>query len=115
MPRGICRAPTPRRSRCPPPRGGRPSLHREEDALQRAVLAVPGTGQDRYDALEGVTEPFGAADAIADPIPDTAGVPFETIASLQGVQQLDRLDASRAMLLVDAAGGGLDLEAAALP
>jgi hypothetical protein len=69
---------------------------------QRGVMKVP-------------TEPFGAADAIADPIPDTAGVPFETIESLDGVRQLDRLDASRAMLLVDAAGGGLDLEAVALP
>lgn len=69
---------------------------------QRGVMKVP-------------TEPFGAADAIADPIPDTAGVPFETVASLEGVRQLDRLDASRAMLLVDAAGGGLDLEAVALP
>ena len=69
---------------------------------QRGVMKVP-------------TAPFGAADAITELIPDTAGVPFETIASLQGVQQLDRLDASRAMLLVDAAGGGLDLEAAALP
>ncbi len=69
---------------------------------QRGVMKVP-------------TEPFGAADAIADPIPDTAGVPFETIASLDGVRQLDRLDDSRAMLLVDAAGGGLNLKAAALP
>ena len=69
---------------------------------QRGVMKVP-------------TEPFGAADAIADPIPDTAGVPFETIAALDGVRQLDRLDASRAMLLVDAAGGGVNLEAVALP
>ena len=69
---------------------------------QRGVMKVP-------------TAPFAAADAIADPIPDTAGVPFETIASLDGVRQLDRLDASRAMLLVDAAGGGLNLEAVALP
>ncbi len=69
---------------------------------QRGVMKVP-------------TAPFGAAGAITEPIPDTAGVPFETIASLQGVRQLDQLDASRAMLLVDAAGGGLNLEAAALP
>ncbi|MCE2515332.1 MAG: hypothetical protein J4F37_10040 [Acidobacteria bacterium] len=61
------------------------------------------------------TAPFAAADAIAEAIPDTAGVPFETIAALEGVQQLDKLDDSQAMLLVAAAGGGLNLEAAALP
>ncbi|MCY4122608.1 MAG: hypothetical protein OXG72_16995 [Acidobacteria bacterium] len=69
---------------------------------QRGVMKVP-------------TAPFGAADAIAEAIPDTAGVPFETIAALEGVQQLDKLDDAQAMLLVAAAGGGLNLEAAALP
>ena len=69
---------------------------------QRGVMKVP-------------TAPFGAADAIAEAIPDTAGVSFETIASLEGVQQLDKLDAQHAMLLVAAAGGGLNLESAALP
>ena len=47
---------------------------------ERGVMKVP-------------TAPFGAAGAITEPIPDTAGVPFETIASLQGVRQLDQLDA----------------------
>ena len=61
------------------------------------------------------TEPFAEAVGIGEHVPDTAGVPFETIASMQGVRQLDLLDASRAMLLVEAAGGGFNLEAAALP
>ncbi len=69
---------------------------------QRGVMKVP-------------TEPFAKAAPITEPVPDTGGVPFETIASMQGVRQLDLLNSSQAMLLVDAAGGGLNLEAAALP
>jgi len=61
------------------------------------------------------TAPFGKAPAIAKQIPDTAGVPFETIASMTGVQQLDLLDSTHALLLVQSAGGSLDLQAAALP
>ncbi len=69
---------------------------------QRGVMKVP-------------TEPFAEAAPITDHVPDTGGVPFETIESMAGVRQLDLLDSSHAMLLVEAAGGGFDLEAAALP
>jgi hypothetical protein len=34
---------------------------------------------------------------------------------MQGVQQLDLLDSSRAMLLVQSSTGGLDLQSVALP
>ena len=61
------------------------------------------------------TAPFGKASAITSPVPTTGGVPFETIESMKGVQQLDLLDASRALLLVQATGGALNLEAVALP
>jgi hypothetical protein len=60
------------------------------------------------------TEPFAAAEPITKPIPGTAGVPFETVASLKGVQQLDLLDASHALLLVDA-NGALNLQSIPLP
>ena len=69
---------------------------------QRGVMKVP-------------TAPFSQAEPITHQVADTGGVPFETIASLTGVRQLDLLDSSRAMLLVEAAGGGLNLEAVALP
>ena len=69
---------------------------------QRGVMKVP-------------TAPFSQAEPITHQAADTGGVPFETIASLTGVRQLDLLDSSRAMLLVEAAGGGLNLEAVALP
>jgi hypothetical protein len=61
------------------------------------------------------TSPFAKAPAIAKQVPDTAGVPFETVAAMKGVQQLDLLDATHALLLVQSAGGALDLQAAALP
>jgi len=61
------------------------------------------------------TQPFGKADGINKQIADTAGVPFESVASMKGVQQLDLLDSTHAMLLVQTAAGGLDLKAADLP
>jgi hypothetical protein len=69
---------------------------------QRGVMKVP-------------TSPFGKAQPITTQIPNTGGVPFETIASMKGVQQLDLLDPSHALLLIEATGGGLNLEAVALP
>jgi hypothetical protein len=61
------------------------------------------------------TAPFGKAEPITKKINDTGGVPFETIASMKGVQQLDLLNSSQALLLVESQGGALDLQAAALP
>ena len=51
-------------------------------------------------------------------VPDgeTAGVPFERVASMQGVEQLDRLDDSHALVMARASEDGpLNLEAVALP
>jgi hypothetical protein len=45
---------------------------------------------------------------------ETAGVPYETIATLKGVQQLDKLDEKNALILTDASGT-LDLVTIALP
>jgi len=69
---------------------------------QRGVMKVP-------------TSPFSKAQPITTQVPNTAGVPFETIASMKGVQQLDLLDPSHALVLIEAAGGGLNLEAVPLP
>ena len=46
---------------------------------------------------------------------DVAGLPNETIAELKGVQQLDRLDDSNALILVQAESGALNIETIALP
>lgn len=60
------------------------------------------------------TAGFSTASPIHSKIDNTAGIPYETIASLKGVQQLDLLDGSRAMLLVQA-DGAMNLESIALP
>jgi hypothetical protein len=63
------------------------------------------------------TSPFGKAAGITSAVADgrTAGVPFETISSMKGVEQLDLLDRTHALLLVRSASAGLNLEAAPLP
>ena len=57
-------------------------------------------------------ETFGS---ITEKIGDTAGLPYETIAELQGVQQLDLLDEENALLLIQSDSGSLDLKTIALP
>jgi hypothetical protein len=61
------------------------------------------------------TSPFGKAAPITTQISDTAGVPFETIGGMKGVQQLDLLDSTHALLLVQSATGALDLQSTPLP
>jgi hypothetical protein len=46
---------------------------------------------------------------------DVTGLPYETIENLKGVQQLDRLDDDRAVILVQAETGSMDLKTIALP
>lgn len=63
------------------------------------------------------TSPFSKAPGIMSAVhdPETAGVPFETISSLKGVQQLDLLDQAHALVLVRSDAGALNLEAVGLP
>jgi hypothetical protein len=70
---------------------------------------------NRRGVMKIPTEPFAGAATITTPIKTTGGVPFETIASLTGVEQLDGLDATRALVLARSASKGLDLRAIALP
>jgi hypothetical protein len=46
---------------------------------------------------------------------ETAGVKFETVASMKGVEQLDLLDATNSIVLARSDGGVLNLQIAALP
>ncbi len=46
---------------------------------------------------------------------DITGVPYETIASLKGVEQLDLYDSKNAIMLIKGEGGALDLKTIALP
>jgi hypothetical protein len=66
----------------------------------RGVMKLAAENLDSYKAITAHTE--------------KEGVPYETIASLKGVQQLDKLDDTHAILVTDEAGS-LDLRTIALP
>jgi hypothetical protein len=66
----------------------------------RGVMKLPAQKLDSYEGITAKTE--------------KQGVPYETIASLKGVQQLDKLDDRHALLLTDD-NGSLDLRTIALP
>jgi hypothetical protein len=55
------------------------------------------------------------AESISEPVPDKKGLSYETIASLTGVDQLDRFDANHVVVLRRAEGGSLTLESLPLP
>ena len=64
------------------------------------------------------TERFGVAPGITTPVPDselTRGIPYETIASMKGTEQLDRLDDTHSLALVRSEAGALNLESVPLP
>lgn len=66
----------------------------------RGVMKLPAANLEKYEAITAHTE--------------KQGVPYETLESLKGVQQLDRYDEKNAvMLMVD--GGSMDLRTVALP
>jgi len=67
----------------------------------RGVMKMPTAGIDKYDAITKQT--------------DVTGVPYETIADLKGVEQLDKLDDGNAVILARGDGGSLDLRTIALP
>ena len=66
----------------------------------RGVMKLSAKNLDSYEPITAQT--------------DIRGVPYETIASLKGVQQLDKLDDANALMLFDDAGS-LDLRAVPLP
>lgn len=66
----------------------------------RGVMKLP---TEKLESYQGITAQT-----------DKQGVPYETIAELKGVMQLDKLDEKRALILVDNAGS-LDLRSVELP
>ena len=66
----------------------------------RGVMKLAADGLDGYKPILAQTE--------------VTGVPYETIAGLKGVQQLDKLDDANALMLIDNEGS-LDLRTIALP
>jgi len=68
----------------------------------------------RHGVLKIATETFGTQQGLKDPVPGTAGVPAEKIASLTNVVQLDLLDPTHTIVLRNE-GGTFNLEAVILP
>jgi hypothetical protein len=66
----------------------------------RGVMKLPTKNLESYEPITAKT--------------DKQGVPYETIASLKGVQQLDKLDDRNALMLAEDAGS-LDLRSVPLP
>jgi hypothetical protein len=61
------------------------------------------------------TADFGSAAPITTPVTsETGGIAYQTIASMTGIQQLDKLDATHSVVIAQVAGG-LNLTAAELP
>jgi hypothetical protein len=67
----------------------------------RGVMKLPA---DNLETFQPITQR----------IPEKAGVPYETIASLQGVTQLDKLDDSTALVLINS-NGSMNLRSVPLP
>jgi hypothetical protein len=68
----------------------------------RGVMKI---STEQIDTIEGITKP----------VSQKAGLPYETLAGLKGVQHLDVLDKENALLLVRTDSGSLNLESIALP
>jgi hypothetical protein len=67
----------------------------------RGVMKMSAEGIDGYEAIKTKT--------------DITGLPYETLASLKGVQQLDAYNDSHAIILAQDDGGALNLQTIALP
>lgn len=81
----------------------------QKDGAEYILLA-----NDRRGVMKIPTSGLGAARGITSRVKDKAGVTYETIAGLKGVQHLDRLDKDHALLLVKS-GAALNLESIPLP
>jgi hypothetical protein len=60
---------------------------------------------ENIDKIEGITERISG----------TAGLTYQTVEELKGVEQLDKLDKDHALLLVRSEGGNANLQTIALP
>jgi hypothetical protein len=62
------------------------------------------------------TSTFASAKPITTPVEsETAGVPFEKVASMTGIEQLDKLDDTTAIVIARTAAGGINLQTVPLP
>jgi hypothetical protein len=69
----------------------------------RGVMKIPTAG---FASADKITARVGA---------ETAGIKYETIASMKGIEQLDLLDASNSIVLARGDAGALNLQVVSLP
>jgi hypothetical protein len=65
--------------------------------------------------MKVAAEQLGDAEGINSRVPDKAGVGYETVDGLKGVQQLDKLNDKEAIVLIEASPGVLNLQTVPLP
>jgi hypothetical protein len=82
----------------------------EKDGKNYLLLANSARG-----VMKISTDSIEKQEGITKHIDGTAGLGYETLAKLEGVEHLDRLGDGQAVLLVRAKSGGLNLESIALP
>lgn len=82
----------------------------EKGGKEYLLIANNARGVMKIDAAQ-----LGDAEGINSPVKDTAGVGYETVEGLKGVQQLDKLSGEQALILVQASPESVNLESVALP
>ena len=82
----------------------------KKDGKDYLLMANSARGVMKVD-VENIDKTNG----IISPIKGTAGLPYETIAELKGVNQLDKLDKDHALVLRQTDTGSLNLQAIQLP
>jgi hypothetical protein len=65
--------------------------------------------------MKVAAEQLGDAEGITEPVRDKAGVGYETVEDLKGVQQLDKLNDKEAVLLIQPSPGVINLVTVPLP
>lgn len=82
----------------------------QKDGKDYLLMANSDRGVMKVDLANVAT-----ADSITEKIANTAGLPYETIKDVRGVEQLDRLDKDHALVLIKSEGGSYSLKAIPLP
>ncbi len=83
----------------------------KKDGAQYLLMANTSRG-----VMKIPTAAFGTQTPITEPVPNgTAGIGYETIKSMTGIQQLDLLDATHSIVIAKTDAGALNLQAVILP
>jgi hypothetical protein len=82
----------------------------QKDGKDYVLMANSDRGLMKI-SLENVDK----VEPIKSRVADKAGLSYETIAGVKGVQHLDRLDKENALLLIKGEGGALSLDTVPLP